>query len=76
MKYQGIKEYIYYMLIHYIFRSHERSQEELELVFEELLHIPALSHLSTSIKRELASIIVFESHVQAGAICKSIRALD
>ncbi|XP_055374001.1 rap guanine nucleotide exchange factor 4 isoform X2 [Condylostylus longicornis] len=48
--------------------SHERSQEELELVFEELLHIAALSHLSTSIKRELASIIVFESHAQAGTI--------
>ncbi|XP_037046134.1 rap guanine nucleotide exchange factor 4 isoform X2 [Bradysia coprophila] len=48
--------------------SHERTQEELELVFEELLHIAALSHLSTSIKRELASIIVFESHAQAGTI--------
>ncbi|KAG5678868.1 hypothetical protein PVAND_008499 [Polypedilum vanderplanki] len=48
--------------------SHERTQEELELVFEELLHIPALSHLSTSIKRELASIIVFESHAQAGTV--------
>lgn len=52
------------------FRSHERTQEELELVFEELLHIPALSHLSTSIKRELASIIVFESHAQAGTVCE------
>lgn len=51
-------------------RSHERTQEELELVFEELLHIAALSHLSTSIKRELASIIVFESHAQAGTIRK------
>ncbi|XP_037907133.1 rap guanine nucleotide exchange factor 4 isoform X2 [Hermetia illucens] len=48
--------------------SHERTQEELELVFEELLHIAALSHLSTSIKRELASIIVFEAHAQAGTI--------
>ncbi|XP_046809972.1 rap guanine nucleotide exchange factor 4 isoform X4 [Lucilia cuprina] len=48
--------------------SHERTPEELELVFEELLHIAALSHLSTSIKRELSSIIVFESHAQAGTI--------
>ncbi|XP_055701573.1 rap guanine nucleotide exchange factor 4 isoform X6 [Phlebotomus papatasi] len=48
--------------------SHERTQEELELVFEELLHIAALSHLSTSIKRELASIIVFESHPAAGTV--------
>lgn len=51
-------------------RSHERTQEELELVFEELVHIAALSHLSTSIKRELASIIVFEAHAQAGTVCK------
>lgn len=51
-------------------RSHERTQDELELVFEELLHIAALSHLSTSIKRELASIIVFEAHAQAGTICE------
>lgn len=51
-------------------RSHERTQEELELVFEELLHIAALSHLSTSIKRELASIIVFEAHPDAGTIRK------
>ncbi|XP_005190483.1 rap guanine nucleotide exchange factor 4 isoform X1 [Musca domestica] len=48
--------------------SHERTPEELELVFEELLHIAALSHLSTSIKRELSSIIVFEAHAQAGTI--------
>ncbi|KAM8714425.1 hypothetical protein ACLKA7_014538 [Drosophila subpalustris] len=48
--------------------SHERTPEELELVFEELVHIAALSHLSTSIKRELSSIIVFEAHAQAGTI--------
>lgn len=54
-------------------RSHERTQEELELVFEELLHIAALSHLSTSIKRELASIIVFEAHAYAGTIRKYCR---
>ncbi|XP_065073351.1 rap guanine nucleotide exchange factor 4 isoform X2 [Ochlerotatus camptorhynchus] len=48
--------------------SHERTHEELELVYEELLHIAALSHLSTSIKRELASIIVFEAHAHAGTV--------
>ncbi|XP_067633068.1 rap guanine nucleotide exchange factor 4 isoform X1 [Eurosta solidaginis] len=48
--------------------SHERTPEELELIFEELLHITALSHLSTSIKRELSSIIVFESHAHSGTI--------
>lgn len=59
-----------YFSFFFLPRSHERTQEELELVFEELLHIPALSHLSTSIKRELASIIVFESHAQAGTVCE------
>lgn len=58
-----------------IFRSQERTSEELEVVFEELLHIAALSHLSTSIKRELASIIVFEAHSKSGTICKSIKFL-
>lgn len=53
-----------------ISRSHERTAEELELVFEELVHLSALSHLSTSIKRELASIIVFEAHAAAGTVCK------
>lgn len=53
-------------------RSHERTAEELELVFEELVHLSALSHLSTSIKRELASIIVFEAHAAAGTVCKYI----
>lgn len=59
-----------FILLFFVDRSHERTQEELELVFEELVHIAALSHLSTSIKRELASIIVFEAHAQAGTVCK------
>ncbi len=57
-------------------RSHERTQEELELVFEELMHIPALSHLSTSIKRELSKIIVFESHPSSGTVCMFITVLN
>lgn len=45
-------------------------------MFEELLHIAALSHLSTSIKRELASIIVFEAHAYAGTIRKYLKKLS
>uniref|UniRef100_A0AC34FE14 Rap guanine nucleotide exchange factor 4 n=1 Tax=Panagrolaimus sp. ES5 TaxID=591445 RepID=A0AC34FE14_9BILA len=48
--------------------SYERSQEELELVYEELLHVKALSHLSTMVKRELASVIRFEQHQYAGTV--------
>ncbi|XP_052240015.1 rap guanine nucleotide exchange factor 4-like isoform X2 [Dreissena polymorpha] len=48
--------------------SHERTSEDLEIIYEELLHIKALSHLSTMVKRELASVLVFESHAKAGTV--------
>ncbi|KAJ1159628.1 hypothetical protein NDU88_000134 [Pleurodeles waltl] len=46
----------------------QRSEEELEVIFEELLHIKAVSHLSNSVKRELAAVLVFESHAKAGTV--------
>ncbi|XP_078544671.1 rap guanine nucleotide exchange factor 3 isoform X1 [Lissotriton helveticus] len=46
----------------------QRTEEELEVIFEELLHIKAVSHLSNSVKRELASVLVFESHAKAGTV--------
>nr|KAG5701610.1 hypothetical protein BaRGS_019299 [Batillaria attramentaria] len=46
----------------------ERTLEEIEIIYEELLHIKALSHLSYMVKRELASILVFESHAKAGTV--------
>ncbi|XP_018105607.1 rap guanine nucleotide exchange factor 3 [Xenopus laevis] len=46
----------------------QRTEEELEVIFEELLHIKAVSHLSNSVKRELASVLIFESHAKAGAV--------
>ncbi|KAK3093903.1 hypothetical protein FSP39_021642 [Pinctada imbricata] len=46
----------------------DRTLEDLEIIYEELLHIKALSHLSTSVKRELASVLVFESHAKAGTV--------
>uniref|UniRef100_A0A0K0EC56 Rap guanine nucleotide exchange factor 4 n=1 Tax=Strongyloides stercoralis TaxID=6248 RepID=A0A0K0EC56_STRER len=48
--------------------SQERSPEELQFVYSELLHLKALSHLSTMVKRELASVIHFEQHPNAGTI--------
>ncbi|XP_052795915.1 rap guanine nucleotide exchange factor 4-like isoform X2 [Mya arenaria] len=48
--------------------SHERTSEDLETIYEELLHIKALSHLSTMVKRELASVLVFESHAKSGTV--------
>ncbi|XP_018335895.1 rap guanine nucleotide exchange factor 4-like isoform X2 [Agrilus planipennis] len=49
-------------------QSHERTADDLETIYEELLHIRALSHLSNSVKRELASVIVFEAHPKAGSV--------
>ena len=52
-------------------RPSERTAEEIEIIYEELLHIKALSHLSYMVKRELASVLVFESHAKAGTVRKS-----
>ncbi|XP_056371138.1 rap guanine nucleotide exchange factor 3 isoform X2 [Oenanthe melanoleuca] len=46
----------------------QRTQDELELIFEELLHIKAVAHLSNSVKRELAAVLVFEGHQRAGTV--------
>ena len=53
-----------------IYRIKERSPDDLEIIYEELVHIRALAHLSTTVKRELASIIAFESHPRADTVCK------
>uniref|UniRef100_A0A6I8RBP7 Rap guanine nucleotide exchange factor 4 n=1 Tax=Xenopus tropicalis TaxID=8364 RepID=A0A6I8RBP7_XENTR len=47
----------------------QRSADDLEIIFEELIHIKALSHLSTTVKRELAGFLIFESHPKAGTVC-------
>ena len=52
-------------------RPRDRTMEDLEIVYEELLHIKALSHLSTMLKRELATVLMFESHSKAGTIRES-----
>nr|XP_023017294.1 rap guanine nucleotide exchange factor 4 [Leptinotarsa decemlineata] len=49
-------------------QSHERTPDDQETIYEELLHIRALAHLSNSVKRELASVIVFEAHPKAGTV--------
>uniref|UniRef100_A0A8C8SMV7 Rap guanine nucleotide exchange factor 3 n=1 Tax=Pelusios castaneus TaxID=367368 RepID=A0A8C8SMV7_9SAUR len=46
----------------------QRTQDELDLIFEELLHIKAVAHLSHSVKRELASVLLFESHPKMGTV--------
>ncbi|KAM4626680.1 rap guanine nucleotide exchange factor 4 isoform 3-T3 [Discoglossus pictus] len=46
----------------------QRNADDLEIIFEELIHIKALSHLSTTVKRELAGFLIFESHPKAGTV--------
>lgn len=64
------KKYVNNKSFVFLYRSHERTADDLETIYEELLHIRALSHLSNSVKRELASAIVFEAHPRAGSVCK------
>ncbi|XP_061736009.1 rap guanine nucleotide exchange factor 4 [Nerophis ophidion] len=46
----------------------ERTEDDLEIIYEELLHIKALAHLSTTVKRELMGVLIFESHAKAGTL--------
>uniref|UniRef100_A0A8C1LBQ3 Rap guanine nucleotide exchange factor (GEF) 4 n=1 Tax=Cyprinus carpio TaxID=7962 RepID=A0A8C1LBQ3_CYPCA len=46
----------------------QRTVDDLEIIYEELMHIKALSHLSTTVKRELAGVLIFESHAKAGTV--------
>ncbi|XP_021949449.1 rap guanine nucleotide exchange factor 4 isoform X3 [Folsomia candida] len=48
--------------------SYERTTDDLEMIYDELLHIKALAHLSNSVKRELAGVIVFEAHPSNGTV--------
>ncbi|XP_069382972.1 rap guanine nucleotide exchange factor 3 isoform X3 [Paralichthys olivaceus] len=45
-----------------------RSAEDLEVIYEELLHVKAAAHLSASVRKELAAVLVFESHAKAGTV--------
>ncbi|XP_067834639.1 rap guanine nucleotide exchange factor 3-like [Heptranchias perlo] len=46
----------------------QRTAEDLEMIFEELIHIKAVSHLSSTVKRQLAAVLRFESQEKAGTV--------
>ncbi|XP_063064618.1 rap guanine nucleotide exchange factor 3 isoform X2 [Engraulis encrasicolus] len=46
----------------------QRSAEDMEVIYEELMHIKAAAHLSTSVRKELAAVVAFESHNKAGTV--------
>ncbi|MCP9259158.1 Rap guanine nucleotide exchange factor 1 [Dirofilaria immitis] len=47
----------------------ERTLQELEHVYGELLHVKALTHLSTMVKRELAAVVFSNSTNMLGMYC-------
>ncbi|XP_026870134.1 rap guanine nucleotide exchange factor 4-like isoform X3 [Electrophorus electricus] len=46
----------------------QRTPEDLEIIYDEILHVKALTHLSNTVKRELAGVLIFESHAKAGTV--------
>lgn len=49
-------------------KPHERSQEEIDMVFEELQHLKALSHLTNGVKKQLASCVSGEAHAKQNTV--------
>ncbi|XP_031421966.1 rap guanine nucleotide exchange factor 3 isoform X2 [Clupea harengus] len=49
-------------------QPNQRSAEDLEVIYEELMHIKAAAHLSTSVRKELAAVLAFESHTKGGTV--------
>ncbi|CAF2852827.1 unnamed protein product [Rotaria sp. Silwood2] len=47
---------------------HERTIDDLEIIYDELLHVKALSHLSSLVKRELSGVLIFEAHPFKGKV--------
>ena len=48
----------------------ERTEEDIELVYEELLNVRAFWHLSNAVKRELATCVRLEHVKKAGKFCE------
>lgn len=50
---------------------HERMEDDISLIFDELIQIPALSELTASVKQELAHVISYEFHPKKGTVGKN-----
>ncbi|UXI16920.1 Kinesin light chain protein [Sarcoptes scabiei] len=49
-------------------RPENRTEDEIDIVYEEIMNIKAFSHLSNSVKKELSGVIAFESYEQKSTI--------
>lgn len=45
---------------------------DLDIIYEELVHVKALSHLSSLVKKELAAALLFEAHPFKNTISKGL----
>ena len=45
----------------------------MEVIYEELVHVKALSHLSSLVKKELAKVLLFEAHPYKNTISTTIK---
>lgn len=52
------------------FRTEDRSDDDIEQVYEDIMNIKAFSHLSNTVKKELSGVIAFESHKEKSTTCK------
>lgn len=43
-------------------RPEDRSEDDIDLVYEDIMNIKAFSHLSNTVKKELSAVIAFEAH--------------
>ena len=48
----------------------QRTLDEIDLIYMQLMHVKPLSSLSNSIRQELAKVVTFEQHRKAGNIGK------
>ena len=53
-------------------RPEERTEDDISLIFDELIQIPALSELTASVKQELAHVISYEFHPKKGTVGKQV----
>lgn len=55
-----------------MFSPAARTEEDIELIYEELLHIRALRHLSNAVKRQISACANLEYVKKSGKYCKLI----
>ena len=62
-KYCSLNHYVLVISQSYFcYRPDDRTDDDIELVYEEIMNIKAFSHLSNQVKKELSQVIAFEKH--------------